>query len=257
MTTLSLPLAFAAAGIALRGAGFAFRKFSSSLRSARLFGAIFAVSSVATPFFLGAVAGAIASGRVPAAGYGDRWTSWTGPSSMLGGTLAVTTCAFLAGTFLLADASRAGSAAIVAQLHRRVLMVGVLTGAIALGGALPLRADAPTLFAHLSGRGLPLVAGSALAGTFTVWSIARRRYRVARVGAVLAVAAVLAGWGTGQYPWLLADTLRLDAAAGAHATLVALLVVGAIALVIVVPSLAWLYRLVDTETHTELPAAKG
>jgi cytochrome d ubiquinol oxidase subunit II len=33
----------------------------------QLFGATFALSSVVTPFFLGAVAGAVASGRVPAA----------------------------------------------------------------------------------------------------------------------------------------------------------------------------------------------
>ena len=49
-----------------------FRKYSATLSQARLFGAIFAGSSLISPFFLGTVAGAIASGRVPADGYGDR-----------------------------------------------------------------------------------------------------------------------------------------------------------------------------------------
>src|SRR5690606_10450585 len=96
MTTLFVPLAFAAMGIVLRGAGFAFRKFAGTLREARLYGAFFAASSVVTPFFLGTVAGAVASGRVPADGSGDVWTSWTGPTSLVGGVLAVLTCAFLA-----------------------------------------------------------------------------------------------------------------------------------------------------------------
>ena len=48
-------------------------------------------------------AGAVASGRVPAEGHGDLWTSWTGPTSLVGGTLAVLTCAFIAATFLAAD----------------------------------------------------------------------------------------------------------------------------------------------------------
>src|SRR5918995_707693 len=80
MTTLIVPLLLALLGIVLRGASFAFRKYSATLSQARAFGAVFAVSSIITPFFLGTVAGAIASGRVPADGYGDRWSSWVNPT---------------------------------------------------------------------------------------------------------------------------------------------------------------------------------
>ena len=65
-TTLFIPLILALAGIVLRGASFAFRKYAATMAQARLYGAVFAGSSLITPFFLGAVAGAIASGRVPA-----------------------------------------------------------------------------------------------------------------------------------------------------------------------------------------------
>ena len=65
MSTLVLPLLFALLGIVLRGASFAFRKYAETLGQARLFGVVFATSSILTPFFLGTVAGAIASGRVP------------------------------------------------------------------------------------------------------------------------------------------------------------------------------------------------
>src|SRR3954454_13421658 len=80
MTTLFVPLVLALAGIVLRGASFAFRKYAATLAQARIYGVVFALSSVITPFFLGAVVGGIASGRVPADGYGNRWTSWVNPN---------------------------------------------------------------------------------------------------------------------------------------------------------------------------------
>jgi hypothetical protein len=64
--TLFVPLTIAALGIVLRGASFAFRKAVVTLR--RTFGAAFAASSVLVPYCFGAVAGGIASGRVPAGG---------------------------------------------------------------------------------------------------------------------------------------------------------------------------------------------
>jgi cytochrome d ubiquinol oxidase subunit II len=88
--TLFVPLSLAAFGIVLRGASFAFRKSVFRTRDQRNFGAAFAISSVIVPFCMGTVAGAIASGRVPAGGVaGDPWDSWLNPTSILGGVLAV------------------------------------------------------------------------------------------------------------------------------------------------------------------------
>ena len=52
--------------IVLRGSSFAFRKTVFRTRDRRNFGAAFALSSVLVPYCMGAIAGAIASGRVPA-----------------------------------------------------------------------------------------------------------------------------------------------------------------------------------------------
>src|SRR5690349_5582078 len=105
--TLFVPLSLAALGIVLRGSSFAFRKEVLRTSSQRNFGAAFAASSVIVPYCMGAVAGAIASGRVPAGGKaGDPWTSWINPTSILGGTLAVTVCAYLAAVYLVFDAGR-------------------------------------------------------------------------------------------------------------------------------------------------------
>ena len=86
--TLFVPLTLAALGIVLRGSSFAFRKTVFRTRDQRNFGAAFALSSVLVPYCMGAIAGAIASGRVPAGGVaGDPWDSWVNPTSVFGGVL--------------------------------------------------------------------------------------------------------------------------------------------------------------------------
>ena len=229
METLFVPLSLAGLGIVARGSAFAFRKFAPTLATARLFGALFALSSVVTPFLLGCVAGAVASGRVPLDGSGDAWTSWTGPTSLVGGTLAVLTCAFLAATFLTAEADRRGDEVLVVACRRRGLGVGVAAGLVAVAGIVPLEDDAPTLFDGLTGRALPAVLFSAAAGGVALWALWQRHFVAARLAAVGAVVAVLVGWGAGQYPWVLVDAVTIDDAAGARATLWGLVLVFGIA----------------------------
>lgn len=56
-TAMWFPLALAAVGLVLRGAGFALRKPTRRLARRRVVGAVFATSSLLTPFFLGAAVG--------------------------------------------------------------------------------------------------------------------------------------------------------------------------------------------------------
>jgi cytochrome d ubiquinol oxidase subunit II len=198
------------------------------------------------------IAGAVASGRVPADGYGDVWTSWTGPTSWLGGTLAVLTCTFLAGTFLAADFARAGHDDMAAKMGRRSLVAGAITGAAALIAAVVLEVDAESLASGLHGRGAALIVVSAVAGVFSLWRLRAAQWARARVGAVIAVAAIVVGWGVGQYPDLLVDELTIADAAGARSTLIGLIIVFGLAAVTAVPSLLWLYWLVhQTEWASE------
>jgi cytochrome d ubiquinol oxidase subunit II len=252
MNTLFIPWMIVGLGIVLRGGAFAFRKFSSTLAEARLHGAVFAVSSVVTPFFLGMIAGAIASGRVPLDG-GDRWTSWTGPTSWIGGILAVLTCTFLAGTFLAADAQRDGDEALAAEFGGKALVVGGVTGAAAIGAAITLELDAESLAGGLHGRGLPLIVISAVAGVFSMVRLRQQRWDRARVGAVIAVATIVIGWGFGQYPDLLVDEITIADAVGARSTQVGLVIVFGLAAITAVPSMIWLYVLVNTKAGLSSP----
>ncbi len=244
MTTLFVPWMLVGLGIVLRGAAFAFRKFAADVNEARLEGAVFAASSVITPFFLGMIAGGIADGRVPLTG-GDLWTSWTGPTSLVGGALAVLTCAFLAATFLAADAERSGQPELAARCGRNALWSGVVAGAVAVLAVFPLRADADTLVRRLEGRGSVPVVASAVAGLAALVLLRQKRWAVARIAAVAAVASIVIGWGVGQYPDVLVDHATINEVAGARPTMVGLVVVFGIAAVTVIPSLLWLFALVQ------------
>jgi len=236
MSTLVLPLALAAAGIVLRGSGFVFHKATQALTGRRVFGVVFALASIVTPFFLGASFGAIASGRVPGG-------SWLGPTSILIGVLAVACAAFLAAVFLVFDARRTLDEGLEGYFRRRAIGSGAATGLIAIVGLFVLRRDAPLVFHGLVREGLPFVIISGICGVATIALLARRTTRGTRVLAAGAVVALLAGWGVAQYPYLLPGSLTIAAAAGAPRTLAWLFVVFVIAGVTAVPALAFLFVL--------------
>ncbi|OLE24167.1 MAG: cytochrome D ubiquinol oxidase subunit II [Catenulispora sp. 13_1_20CM_3_70_7] len=243
-STLYIPLTGVALGVIARGAAFAFRKNVEALAHRRLFGAAFASSSVLTPFFLGTVAGGIASGRVPPGlARGDVVGSWVNPTSLLAGVLAVGICAYLAAVYLCADAVRAAQHDLAEAFRRRALGTGLIVGVVALAGIAVLHADAPLLFAGLTGRALPVVAASAVAGLASLWLLTTRRFRLVRITAALAVTAVLWAWAVAQFPLLLVPSLSIDNAAAGQPTLRAILISLIAGAVVLVPSLAWLFWL--------------
>jgi cytochrome bd ubiquinol oxidase subunit II len=252
MSTLFVPLTLAALGIVLRGAGFAFRHAVDRVEHRRAFGALFALSSLLTPFFMGTVIGGIASGRVPAGGGGDRLTSWVNASSVAIGMLFVATSAYLAAVFLVSDARRAGEDDLVAYFRRRALWSGAAAGVIALATLGVLREDARFVFDGLTGDALPLVVASAVAGAGALALLVSGARRGARPLAVIAVATVVWGWAVAQHPYLLPTSTTIDAAAAGDDSLVALLVVFGAAVIIVVPALALLYMLHQRSTFDGL-----
>jgi cytochrome d ubiquinol oxidase subunit II len=218
----------------------------------RLFGATFAFSSVITPFFLGAVAGGIASGRVPPGiAAGDLMTSWVNPTSMITGALAVGIAAYLAAVYLTRDAQRGDHADLAADFRRRALITGGIVGVLSIVGLLILRFDVPGLFAELtSGAPLLLLIVSIIAGAASIVLLARRAYRAVRVTAALAVTGLLWAWAVGQYPELLPGVTVDDAAATDQVLAASLIALGAGA-VLLIPSLWWLYTTFQREHNPE------
>jgi cytochrome d ubiquinol oxidase subunit II len=245
-STLSIPLFLAAIGIIFRGAAFALRGQAATINEARVLGAVFALSSVLVPFFLGAAIGGVASGRVPVGNAaGDLVTSWLNPTSVLIGVVGVLTGAYLAAVYLAGDSRRAGQDDLERAFRARALGSGAVTGVVALAGLLVLRDDARDLYDGLtSGAGLVFVLVSALAGLATLGLVWSERFGLARVTAAGAVAAIVVGWLVAQKPYILPPDLTLDEAKASDATLSAVVIGVGAGMVILVPSLWYLYRLV-------------
>jgi cytochrome bd ubiquinol oxidase subunit II len=243
-STLSVPLFIGGVGIIMRGTAYALRSGAETPREQRRIEMLFAVSSILTPFALGAVIGGIASGRVPVGNAkGDLVTSWLNETSIFIGVLAVATAAYLAAVYLSADAVRVGRADLEHAFRTRALAMGVVAGALALGGLAIVHDDAREIWDGLtSGAGLGAVIVSGVAGVATMLLVLRSRYELARVTAALAVAAIIAGWALAQRPYFLPG-LTIDEAAASHSTLIAVLVGVGLGAIVLLPSLALLFRL--------------
>ena len=244
MTTLALPLWLALAGIVLRGAGFAFRKEITRLPWQRAAGATFAFSSLLTPFFMGTVVGAIAAGAVPANASHASLAAWTSPTALLTGFLFVAACCYLAAVYLVVEAGRRGDRPMRAYFTRRAQAAAIVAGALSLAALAALHSSDPALYGRLTGRALPLVVLAGVCGLAVLALLTTGRTKGIRVIAALGVAAVIWGWGVGQYPVLLPGTaVTLTNAGATQATFVALVVVAIAAVILVVPSFALLYSL--------------
>ncbi len=242
--TLFVPLSLAALGIVLRGSSFAFRKEVTRTSSQRNFGAAFAASSVLVPFCMGAVAGAIASGHVPAGGKaGDPWSSWINPTSVLGGVLAVIACAYLAAVYMVWDARRLGRDDMVEYFRRRAVGSAIVAGFVLFVGFFVLHDYARYVFDGLTSRALALVILSAICGIGSLVLLVRDNHNGARALAMGAVATVVFGWGVAQWPYLLPTSLKVSAAAAPDPTLWSVVIVFLAAAVIILPSLGLLYYL--------------
>jgi cytochrome bd ubiquinol oxidase subunit II len=248
MTTLYIPLALAALGIVLRGAGFAFRHAlpgPAQGPASRVFG----IASVLTPFFMGTVVGAIASGEVPAAGDGDPTASWTGFLPLVTGALFVAVAAYTAAVFLVRDSGAAGDEGLRDYFARRALIVAVVAGAGAVLGVIALPQDARFIYDGLtSWPGIALVILSGICGLAALGLLVSGRSRGLRVAAVGAGVAMIWGYFAAAFPYLLPTSLKISDAAAPSATLTSVIIVFIVAGLLVVPSLILLYVLSQRST---------
>jgi cytochrome d ubiquinol oxidase subunit II len=243
MSTLAIPLFVAAVGIILRGTAYALRGSVDPAR-ARLVESVFGLSSILTPFALGAVAGGIASGRVPVGNAaGARWESWLNPTSVVLGVMFVTTSAYLAAVYLAADARRLRDPELERAFRIRAIGGGAVAGAVALAGLVVVHSDARPIWDGLTRSwGLVALVVSALAGLATIVLVWRSRFEAARAASTVAVVAVIAGWALAQRPNLLPG-LTIHEAAASRSTLVALIIATAVGSLILVPALGLLFNL--------------
>jgi cytochrome d ubiquinol oxidase subunit II len=248
---LYLPFSLALIGIVLRGSAFAFRSHGQPDSAwQRSWTRVFGIASLVTPVVLGAAAASIASGRIRIVDGEVRAglvSSWTSVLSLFGGLFAVTICAYLAATYLTVEAVQRREEELEGDFRGRALVAGVVAGALAAAGLVLVRAQAPVLWEGMRDAGLLFAAVSAVAGLGSLFFVWSRRYRLARAGAVVAVASVLFGWGVAQWPYLIVPDVTVTDAAAPDATLRVVIIGFALGGAVLAPSLYLLFRIFKLE----------
>ena len=258
---LFAPLHLVLLGIILRGASFVFRAYSPQSGRAlpdaqpdaqpgRSWGAVFGAASVITPVLLGMCLGAVSAGtlRIRAGDVAITGTPpWLTPVAWAIGALALALCAYLAAVFLANETA----GALREDFRRRALLSG--TAVVALSAlALPLvRSQAPHLWQGLvGGRGTAVFVVGVIAALASGWFLRVRRHRLARISAVIQIAALVAGWALAQYPYLIYPDLTLADAAAPHAVLRFVLWSTPVGMALLLPSLWYLFRVFKGEHLT-------
>lgn len=255
---LWLPLLLALTGIVFRGSAYAFRSHAvDAPRQRAIWGALFALASAAAPFFLGASAGAVASGRLvftPEGQYqGDVLTGWVSPLAMFNGFFTVGVCAFLAAVYLTREARQEGDDDLTQLWRQRALATGVWMGILSFAGLVFLASESPALWEGFRERATPLVAIALGTGMLALFALWMERFTVAIASACTTVTCVLWGWAVAQYPVLLPPSLTAQQAQSPDTVLWAMIASIAAGTVLLAPSLWWLIVLFKGQEQRPSP----
>jgi len=240
-TVLLVPLVIALIGINFRGAAFAFRHYGRQTGEQIPFMAsTFAVASMLTPFALGMAVTATATGKIVFVNgqvQAEPWL-WVSPFTLVGGLIGMAVCAFLAPIYMTVRTE--------GELRRDFRLQGMIAGLV-LGilttVEIPVAmVDAPLFSGRLlASRGVPFIAMSVISGVTTQILLWRCRFLWAQIAAAGTVTLTITGFAAAIYPDLLIGQLSLAAAAAPAATLRAFFSVLVIGIIILVPSLLFLY----------------
>lgn len=251
-TTLWLPLLLTLVGIVFRGGAYIFRSYGGGeKRELVLWEGIFAVASTGTPLFLGAAAGAIASGKMmiptlesPSSQYVIGWMSGL---SVFTGFYSVGMCAYLAAVFLTREAYLLGDQHLITIWRQRALSTGLWMGVLSFGGLVMVAIEAPHLAEGFAYRGWPLVIVSLFCGIGSLIEVWRLNCTRAVIAASGAVTAVVWGWGISQYPVIIPPGITAATAKAPDEVLWMMLVVIVTGGVFLLPALGYLFILFKSE----------
>jgi cytochrome d ubiquinol oxidase subunit II len=247
-TALHIPLTLMLIGIILRGAAFTFRTYDRQDRTTgRRWSRVFAIASVVTPVMLGVCVGAVLSSRLRVDVATGRMTTdyiseWLAPFPFALGLFALALFAFLAATYLTLETREDD---LRRAFRARALGAAVATGVLAFTCLLIAREGAPRMHAGLAGRdwSLPFQIVTGVVAIGAIAALVAWRFKLARVLAALQVTLVIAGWGFSQFPYLVEPDLTIANSAAPPQVLRAVLWALAAGALLLLPALAFLYRL--------------
>ena len=248
-TALHIPLTALIVGIVMRGSSFIFRAYhAGDYGTQERWGRIFAVASTITPICLGIVVGAISSGNIVVKdgisekGFLDPWLGWF-PLTV--GLFALSLFVFLAAVYLTLEAQ---DHLLQEDFRRRALLSGIGVAAMAFATFVAARHGAPDIYQGLLRPSIVWVVqgATAICACTAFTCLLARKYKAARVAAMLQITCILWGWGASQAPYLLQGNMTIADAAASPSVLWALIGATAAGLLLLFPSLWYLLRLFKT-----------
>jgi cytochrome bd ubiquinol oxidase subunit II len=261
---LFIPITLALIGIVLRGAAFSFRShYGMQVGTGVRWGHVFNIASTITPFLLGTIAGALASGGIRLSGpplqvQADLWATWTTPFALSCGAFALGLCSVLSATYLTAEAHNNGSEVLTQTFRRRAMIAGAITalfGALAMALAI---SEAPTLWHGLIGKAAPFTLGAVVLGLATAAALFLNAYLVARVLVAAETACILLAWSVALWPYLIIPDVTITNAASPVSVLGPMLIVAILGLVVLLPSLWYLFSVFKRNpSHPGQAASRG
>jgi len=249
---LWLPLLLTLCGVVFRGAAYVFRSYGRGRRRERaMWEAIFAIASTATPIFLGAAAGAVASGKliIPSetASPTQILVGWMSALPVFTGFFSVGMCAYLSAVFLTREARLIADEELTTIWRQRALSTGVWMGLLSFGGLVMVAIEAPFLTNGFLTRGWPLVIVSLFCGIGSLVEVWRLNCTRAVIASAGAVTAVIWGWGISQYPFLIPPSISAHEAKSPDNVLWIMLAVIAAGAVFLLPVLGYLFVLFKSQ----------
>jgi cytochrome d ubiquinol oxidase subunit II len=243
---LFVPLTIALIGIVFRGSAFIFRTYAidSAGPAPRWWSRVFSTASLVTPFFLGAAAAAVASGRIEVTNGNvqvDLGSTWTTPFALTIGAMAVSLCASLAAVYLSVEARNNHEESLAETYRLRAIIAGAITAVLGALGLLLSPSEAPLLWQGLLTRAIPVVIVTMVIGLATAAALFFRKYSLARILIILEAAFLLGSWGLSQYPFIIPPHVTIDNAANEPDVIVALLISIGIGMILILPALYYLF----------------
>jgi cytochrome d ubiquinol oxidase subunit II len=253
---LFLPFHLALIGIMLRGAAFVFRSYqarqSEAVVETSLWGVVFGIASLITPFLLGAAFGVITEGGIRVSSAGDvsltHPSAWLSPYCLANGLLALCTCGYLAAVYLTNETQDE----LRNDFRLRAIVSGTATAVMAGVVVVLARQEASWFFDRLlSARSLPVVLCGLAFFAGSAWAVFRRRYLLSRVFAAGEITLLLLGWGLAQYPYLCYPDITFESAAAPVPTLRFLVMTLPVGALLILPSLWLLFSVFKSTRHTQ------
>ncbi|MGM0588437.1 MAG: cytochrome d ubiquinol oxidase subunit II [Bacteroidota bacterium] len=247
---LHLPLLLMLIGIVLRGTAFTYMHYDAIKdRSNNVYNAIFKISSVLTPFFLGIITGAMVLGKVnPNAGsfYEGFIAPWLNLFSITVGIFTIAIFGFLAAVYLIGESDDQELKEAFMKAAQRINGLVVVSGALVFLTA--YWNDLPLLQRFLDSwvaMGLVLLATVILPITWQ--SLSKGAVIASRIYAGAQVLLIMLAWFWVQYPVVLnltdpATDLTFHNSAAPEATLLQLTLALIVGSLIILPSLYFLMK---------------